>query len=184
MLPYKLTIVCSSFVEKIIRIFVVAAFTQSFSQYQLLSNSDPGNSILITLKNVYGCFVCLYVCAPSSEMVSPEGKRGSWIPWSWAYRWLCGSWEQDQCLLEEQQVLFTLSHLSCTVLPKSNVFLIFPLEEFETPLAPPGTHDQIRGRFPLLLLCFYIICYYHPMLSDDLPCFCICGKAANHGSMC
>ena len=45
-------------------------------------------STTTTTTNVYGCFACIYVCAPCVWLVSGKSKRRHQIPWYWSYRWL------------------------------------------------------------------------------------------------
>lgn len=63
---------------------------------------------------VYGCslymYACMYTCAPHVCLVSLEGRRGCWIPWTW----ITDGWELPWSSgpLEEQPIFITVEHLS------------------------------------------------------------------------
>lgn len=52
----------------------------------------------------------MYICTPCVCLVSMEGRRGCWIPWTW----ITDGWELpwSSVPLEEQPILLTVEHLS------------------------------------------------------------------------
>lgn len=79
---------------------------------------------------VYRCslymYACMYICAPRVCLVSTEGRRGCWIPWTW----ITDGWELpwSSVPLEEQSILLTVEHLSspcCISLIKGGVMSEF-----------------------------------------------------------
>lgn len=64
------------------------------SSWRMLIKYSPESIQVMFLFNFYwfcfyelGCFICMYVCAPRTYLVSELIRRGHWIPWNWSYRW-------------------------------------------------------------------------------------------------
>ena len=145
---------CSSFrLEQFWLLSYISLLTIIPSQFNIALIIFTSSSISFQwnhLIHVYGCFVCIYICAPHACLVTLEARRGHWMSWNWSYRQLWATmWVLSIELGISGRPANTLNHGAISLVPQHLSCLS------STPTLSPNSFWQVPPSY------FYVFLMTH-----------------------